>query len=956
MMGRHSPIPRSCRCSQRLHRDERCCWGPVYSASSSASLLLRLKAPLQWLLVQVLLPMLLLQALLWPAPSVRGSGHGSGLVPLADAPVPGVRSKTSHSVTLQWSDMAGKDHLIWNLLMNRVSVFSGVEHSYEQTGLAPASCYSFQLAYYWKGQWSQFSSPVNVSTTAASEDVDPFAIDAELNQLRKVIERRATAPEVEVAVCELAQLMNPQYVTGSNGAVEYIGNLGPLARAGVQASKKNCLLSQCAQASASTQSIAAGRTGYLRLRAADGVFEQVYTQVPPGSNFVEFAGAGTFRERAVNLLGCRAHNMTFRTANALAVLPGHEEPDERAAQGLRRNCLEVNCTATMMPLYLCEPTDSAAGARDLQEWKHTLNRASQARHTIQKYEVVLKVQASKVIENAELQLYMQPAYREAWIATYLMRLSLSHTSPHFPALLDFFRCSSLPTSLVGAPQSDLAGVLPPFVDGANGVATEEQIGLEEGIGSHFFAGALYETFSTTMQTVVGAYKDFALSHAFVQGIAFQLLHALGVARRVFGFHHNDLLTLSNIRFKQIPAASIAAHRYWCYVLNDEAFESLPDYRESDLTTVSELTFGELLQPDACAAGGAAASNTTSSFCLNADDVDGLRLLLYGFSSSTVVKPELSRWKTGWAFQNTPWDDDTRAVGTIVCEMLAPRVAQWGNAEADAHGAAEADFCAALRNGTFASNALEALRHPYFGTLASLDPQARAASTGSSAAGVTVVDTADAEIFTFLPRPSQTRNASSKGASSRSSLRRSARTAGATVATTARLRRTSKGKVGARTLAPKAHVMKFRQGKASTLIGGSLPTLAAPGSIASAVAGSLSQSASVPVADIGIDTPWIVDKARDSVTIAWPSSAQAALAMVFLNGVSVYTGQGHTWTQNGLSPHSCYRFQVAHFEPEARSWSNASAPLFVNDCSSWKLKMCREHPNCWMGQDGLSTNG
>ena len=331
----------------------------------------------------------------------------SAAVPPNDVPKPMVHAKTSQSVTLKWADLPGKDHLIWNLIMNQVSVFSGVQHMYHQVGLAPDSCYSFQLAYYWNGQWSQFSRPVNVSTAAAGGDVDPFAIDAELSQLRSIIERRAAAPVTETAVCEMAQILNPQYVAGSAGAVEYIGSLGPLARAGVQASNLNCLLSQCARASASTQAIVSGRAGYLRLRSADGVFEQVYAQIPPAANYIKFNGAGSLEQHAVELVGCRAHNMTAATAETLSYLPGRTAPDADAVRGLRRSCIEVNCTTTLVPLFLCEPTDSAFGADDLQAWKHTINRASHVQHTIQKYEICAKVQAVKAVVDRKLQLYVQ---------------------------------------------------------------------------------------------------------------------------------------------------------------------------------------------------------------------------------------------------------------------------------------------------------------------------------------------------------------------------------------------------------------------------------------------------------------------------------------------------------------------------------------------------------------------
>jgi len=827
----------------------------------------------------------------------------SAAVPPNDVPKPMVHAKTSQSVTLKWADLPGKDHLIWNLIMNQVSVFSGVQHMYHQVGLAPDSCYSFQLAYYWNGQWSQFSRPVNVSTAAAGGDVDPFAIDAELSQLRSIIERRAAAPVTETAVCEMAQILNPQYVAGSAGAVEYIGSLGPLARAGVQASNLNCLLSQCARASASTQAIVSGRAGYLRLRSADGVFEQVYAQIPPAANYIKFNGAGSLEQHAVELVGCRAHNMTAATAETLSYLPGRTAPDADAVRGLRRSCIEVNCTTTLVPLFLCEPTDSAFGADDLQAWKHTINRASHVQHTIQKYEICAKVQAVKAVVDRKLQLYVQAGFREPWIATQLMRLSLSHTSPHFPVLFDFFRCSTVPDHFAASPQSDTNGVLSPFVDGATGLAASRQIQLDTGAET-MFATMWMQSFSTTMQIVVNSYKDWALSRQFLQGMAFQLLHALGVARRVFGFHHNDLLTLSNIRFSQIPVESKVARRFWCYILNEEAFSDAIDYKESDLTTVSEMTFGEMIQPDACAVDDAAA-NATASYCVNADEVDGLRLLLYGYGNSAAIKPELERWKAGWAFQNTPWDDDTFSVAVIICDMLGQRVAAFRDEQ---HAAVDGDFCGALRNGTFQANPLQALRHEFFATLPKLSERTNDGG----------IPSAHADIFTYLPKPTKHEtNASTNDKSTKDSS-------------------------SSRAAAPE---VKFRQRSSNA----KLPALAAPNTAGSGLARAIALSPA-------LETPWIVDKLRDAVTIGWPQKSPGEVANVFMNGVSVYTGTGSTWTQRGLSSHNCYRFQVSRVNPGTKHSRNASvsSPLFVNDCSRWKQKMCRENTNCWLDQS-LTVN-
>lgn len=193
---------------------------------------------------------------------------------------------------------------------------------------------------------------------------------------------------------------------------------------------------------------------------------------------------------------------------------------------------------------------------------------------------------------------------------------------------------------------------------------------------------------------------------FVRGIAVQLVQALGVSRRIFGFHHNDLLSTDNVRFQQVPVGAEGSRKSWCYAFNEIAFEAVPDYSKIDVSTFSEMTYGELNDVDYCLP-----QKKHESWCVNADDVDGLRLLLFGFESAALIKPELNSWKNGEAFQNTPWSDDAVQVATIICDILGIRVANFP--------ASGKELCRKMHEGAYKDNILQALKHPFFAPLPNL---------------------------------------------------------------------------------------------------------------------------------------------------------------------------------------------------------------------------------------------
>jgi hypothetical protein len=92
----------------------------------------------------------------------------------------------------------------------------------------------------------------------------------------------------------------------------------------------------------------------------------------------------------------------------------------------------------------------------------------------------------------------------------------------------------------------------------------------------------------------------------------------------------------------------------------------------------------------------------------------------------------------------------------------------------------------------------------------------------------------------------------------------------------------------------------------------------------------------------------------------------SLFQVVLNGVSVYSGPAtpesmedgvdptsaiYYYAMNGVRPQQCYRFQVAYFAQGASRWSDLSSRLWVNDCSTFRAKLCRER-GCDKGGSAL----
>ena len=82
-------------------------------------------------------------------------------------------------------------------------------------------------------------------------------------------------------------------------------------------------------------------------------------------------------------------------------------------------------------------------------------------------------------------------------------------------------------------------------------------------------GTIFEPTTVDLETFVNNFKGFALDNEWVRGIMFQLIHGIGVGHLRHGLHHNDLLTMTNIRLKQYPREAKVLEST-CYQVNDLA--------------------------------------------------------------------------------------------------------------------------------------------------------------------------------------------------------------------------------------------------------------------------------------------------------------------------------------------------------------------------------------------------
>eukprot|EP00947_MAST-08B_sp_MAST-8B-sp1_P002725 g2725.t1 len=446
-------------------------------------------------------------------------------------------------------------------------------------------------------------------------------------------------------------------------------------------------------------------------------------------------------------------------------------------------------------------------------------------------------------------------------------------------------------------------------------------------------GAVSEAYHTDLQAVAQSYKGYALDNEWVRGIMFQLIQGLGVGRHAYGLHHNDLLTLSNIRLKQIPHEAIGAKKWLCYELSECVFViDPPNCRHHTAgkckDCVDQPKCSAVLDED----GGLAADKLPN------DGVDGLRVKLAGFGISALSKKSLEYWKKGYTFMNTNWNDDMEDVAVILCGMLQPKVANF-----DPKGA---DLCRQMRDGVYKTSPLLALRHPYFASLRTKDqvsPQKRNMyryTPGCPAPKKDAMPGDDPFADKDGNGPEKEAGGSASGSGSGSGQPRFKTTDGSP-ATPLPPPPILPGPDG------KCPACKCAAGGAGgkggdpfnpfpSTSGCSSPGITpAPGDSGS---GSDHKAKSTPdlplIARVSPGTPWIKERrANGDVTVGWsPPSGGVSIVQRYnleMDGVSVFSGLAGEFKMTNLHPSSCHRFSVSAFI--SNHWTPLSSTLHVGDC-------------------------
>jgi hypothetical protein len=76
-------------------------------------------------------------------------GHENANVPLipprAGPGRPIIEGRTETSIKLRWLPPPGPKATLYNLVMNKVSLYSGPNNVFEATSLIPGKCYAFQV-------------------------------------------------------------------------------------------------------------------------------------------------------------------------------------------------------------------------------------------------------------------------------------------------------------------------------------------------------------------------------------------------------------------------------------------------------------------------------------------------------------------------------------------------------------------------------------------------------------------------------------------------------------------------------------------------------------------------------------------------------------------------------------------------------------------------------------------
>jgi hypothetical protein len=802
--------------------------------------------------------------------------------------------------------------------------------------------------------WSAAGAALRVATRASGA-VPMSALVAAAAQRRRDIGTTALA-EATLDPCPLAGLAHAEYFGGSAGAVLFRGATSRVTAVGTAVSAVNCDLAQCAPRYDGTRAFAPGRVGRLKvaagldweLGAAPALVTRTVT-LPAGAATLSFVDGETGARVTLPLPGCRAEATGGGNGGgggggaALLEVRGRARAGARRRRGggrrgaaaLPDGCFVVRCSTSATQHLFCAPPPAPGGlpaAEVARSWVADVNAASHGLTAPSRYEVLSRTAlAPRAVGNMRRPRergYLETAiYREAWALSFLSTLVSAGATPHLPLLLDVFRCSSLPAVLVARPRSEdgVSGALPPSMPGAAALGAGGAVVAAAAPGGAAQWGSLWtDTAQGDLGRALAAFAPGALAGAWLRGLLFQLVWTLAVGRHAFGLRHGGLLALSAVKLQQLPRRSPAARKFVCYRTTPEVLAGVSlrvPARAPGAPPVSARSAAGApdalwevddarADADACyradvasrvAAGAAAAAAAgappaaadRASWCVRADDVDGLRVKLHDFERAVLVRKQLEWWADGYSFPNTPWRDDLADLAASLCPLAAAAVAGW----ADFARGAAADLCARMAAGEFASNPGAALRHALFDGLPA----------------VADVPAPDRALFSYVPVTVD--RIPPRGGSNASAGDGAAAGAG--------------GGAG----------------------GGGGDAGLADADAADARAAALDGlypddvSRRVMLGMLTPPRPWVVRRGPLAATVAWSAhllpawlarqapQPRATTYNVYVNGVSVHSGPGRRAALALLTPElqfGCVRVAVSAFYATL-GWTERSEPLQLNEC-------------------------
>lgn len=473
-------------------------------------------------------------------------------------------------------------------LLNGESVYTGPRMFHAVTGLAADKCYTITVTAFVRLpasggsadgqlQWTQPSQPLRASTRTRSA-VSMRGLSTELAAARDELERNALTP-VQRGSCALGGFASAAYVGGGDSFVEFSGVSDEISSIGAQAAAVNCKLVSCQ--SRTRMTLPPGGPMQGRLKVAVGSvasyhFVERTVRLHSTAPVLQFTDPRSPTQMAsVPLRGCRARQGMRPPPASTSTPRGGKSaalPDNPASP-----CFRVECSSTVSEHMFC-----AGNAAQAQLWVQRVNEASHGLEKPDRWETLIKAAAfTDVVGNPRRPrirgLFEQAASRDAWITSFLAALPRSGSCPHFPLAFGTTQCLSLPDEFgatTRGPRSDM-GLLPPR--SAGWVSQQEfQAAVDEGRASdHSWLVSFSDLWQTSLSGLLDSFRGPSLPESFARMLMFQLIFAVGSARHAFGFHHNDLANLNNIKVYQVPSGSLERMEHWCYVTNPGAMAMLP---------------------------------------------------------------------------------------------------------------------------------------------------------------------------------------------------------------------------------------------------------------------------------------------------------------------------------------------------------------------------------------------